>query len=1054
MLVLGGVAAVAVWRAHGEQTWHHSLERRSSIVASLDEARVQLLLGSTWIAMAVVAEDPTLLYSLSREAAGSLDDALAQAEAQIIASGEADEVAMFGELRVQMDQLTQELDAAWEPILNSGAGRTLETAREDMLRLWPIGTTTMTTIEQLTGAQEERLATERAAADRAATVTLWLLVGLSVVAFVGGAGAATALVWSVVRPVTSLRRSVRAIASGNLDVQAAVSGPREVASLAQDFNEMASERKRAEEALRKSETRYAELFENANDIVFTLDLSGRFTSLNRVGEETTGYSREGAPAADFAEIVAPEYVAHVREMIERKLAGGGPTRYEIEIIARDGHRVPVEISTRLVYEDGKPIGIQGIARDITERKRAEDDLRQSEERYRGLFESASDLIQSVAPDGSLIYVNRAWRETLGYSEDEIPQLSLYDFIHPESREYCTETFKRVLAGETVVGVEAKFVAKDGRTIIVEGSASCSFKGGKPSATRGIFRDITARKRMEEELRELARRDRLTGALNHGAIVAELRCLLSDSDEDSLHALAMVDVDGLKSINDTYGHQIGDAVLVAVADALSREDAIVGRYGGDEFVVILPGADRDAAQRYREAVLNTLAYAGVTDAESGAHVPVVVSIGLVTYPTEASRVEELIKLADSEMYAAKRQRPVGPTGKTLPEPLGSERAARTVGELVPLLTSPGDVDEKLRLAARRLSVGADCEVVHFSMFPPEPGGATVSQSFGRLAPELIEAWDENVRSEWDSPHPLRGLVERTRRPVILEDLESDDRIPARQRQLLSAGGLRSGLVVPLLLQDRAVGLLAVGSTREKAFGPNEAQFFMAVATQVAGIARMTTLVDELRSASDRLAEARIDTVLLLAAAAEAHDETTGLHLQGVRAITEALARELGYSEERAMDLGVASVLHDIGKVRVPDLLLSNDKRLTSDEWELLKRHTVWGEELLKTRPGFELAATIARSHHERWDGSGYPEGLWGEAIPEAAAIVAVADAFDAMTSPRPYQKRTRSVAAAVREIEACAFTQFNPKVAQALIRLHRRKALPAKPTPDRDQKAAA
>jgi PAS domain S-box-containing protein len=136
---------------------------------------------------------------------------------------------------------------------------------------------------------------------------------------------------------------------------------------------------------------------------------------------------------------------------------------------------------------------------FAERRQAERQLKESEERYRDLFENASDLIQSVAPDGSLIYVNRAWREALGYSEEEVGTLSLFDIIHPDSLDHCTEMFKRVMSGEKLAHVEAMFVTKEGRTITVEGSVSCSLKEGQPVATRSIFRDITERKLFEAEL---------------------------------------------------------------------------------------------------------------------------------------------------------------------------------------------------------------------------------------------------------------------------------------------------------------------------------------------------------------------------------------------------------------------------------------------------------------------------------------------------------------------------------------------------------------------------
>jgi diguanylate cyclase (GGDEF)-like protein len=551
-------------------------------------------------------------------------------------------------------------------------------------------------------------------------------------------------------------------------------------------------------------------------------------------------------------------------------------------------------------------------------------------------------------------------------------------------------------------------------------------------------DIAERKRAEEALREQVRRDPLTGILNHAAIVEELRGLISCGSNGALCTVAMIDVDGLKSVNDTYGHQVGDAVLVAVADALSRDCGIVGRYGGDEFVVVLPGAGREAAERYRDAVLGTLAVTRLTDPESGASVPVVASIGLATYPTEAGRIEELIKLADTEMFATRRQRPIGWAGSALPRPMTSARAAKMVGELVPLLTSPGDLNEKLRLVAHRLSVGAGYDGVNFILFTRPSEQPMAQSSFARVPDGSLKEWNREQRHLQD--HPIRPILKRTRRPIIFEDPQNDERFTEAERQLVRAAGLRSALIAPMLWHDELIGDVAVGSKREKAFGPADAQFLMAVATQVTAIVGVATLVEELQSAFGRLTEAHTETVMLLAAAAEARHRTSGLHVWNVRTITEALAGELGYSEDEAKELGLAAVLHDIGNIRVPDIVLSTAGQLTDEEWELMRQHTVWGQEFLAGRPGFELAAAIARSHHERWDGGGYPDGLVGEAIPEAATIVAVADALDAMTSDRPY-KAARSVAAAVREIITCSGGQFSPRVVQALVQLQSRKRMP-------------
>ncbi len=139
-----------------------------------------------------------------------------------------------------------------------------------------------------------------------------------------------------------------------------------------------------------------------------------------------------------------------------------------------------------------------------QRINTEDALLASEERFRDLFENANDIIQSIAPDGSLIYVNRAWRETLGYNEDEVHGLSLLDVIHPDSVDHCMDIFQRVMKGEKINHVEAVFLSKEGRRVTVEGSINCRFKDGTPLATQGIFRDITEHKRYEEKLEALHR----------------------------------------------------------------------------------------------------------------------------------------------------------------------------------------------------------------------------------------------------------------------------------------------------------------------------------------------------------------------------------------------------------------------------------------------------------------------------------------------------------------------------------------------------------------------
>jgi response regulator RpfG family c-di-GMP phosphodiesterase len=327
-------------------------------------------------------------------------------------------------------------------------------------------------------------------------------------------------------------------------------------------------------------------------------------------------------------------------------------------------------------------------------------------------------------------------------------------------------------------------------------------------------------------------------------------------------------------------------------------------------------------------------------------------------------------------------------------------------------------------------------VNFVLSGAEESGFA-SSSFARVPDDFLDTWNQRRRS--DVNLGIAKVLERTRRPLILEDLEVDERLDPAERELLSSVGLKSALCAPMIWENTLIGILTVASARRAAYSVRDADFVAAVATQVTAIVRMSTLLEQLRASTGQLRQAHEGTVLMLASAAEAHDSTTGSHLQRVRAISEALARELDYDDDDSKALGLAATLHDIGKIRVPDSVLGSAQSLQEAEWILMKQHTIWGGAFLAGQAGFELAATVARYHHERWDGSGYPDGLSGNQIPEAALITTVADSLDAMTSNRPY-RAGRPLSEAVDEIVRCSGTQFSPRIVEALVRLYDRGAL--------------
>jgi hypothetical protein len=206
-----------------------------------------------------------------------------------------------------------------------------------------------------------------------------------------------------------------------------------------------------------------------------------------------------------------------------------------------------------------------------------------------------------------------------------------------------------------------------------------------------------------------------------------------------------------------------------------------------------------------------------------------------------------------------------------------------------------------------------------------------------------------------------------------------------------------------------------------------------------------LFDRYRTSLERWQHAALDVaehqrtgMVALARGAEAKDTDTGDHIQRVQLAAMVLAEASGVGEEEAAAIGWSAMLHDVGKLHVPDAILLKPGPLSAEEWDVMRHHTLAGEQILRDGAGFELARRIARWHHENIDGSGYPDGLRGEQIPFEARIVRVADAFDAMTHDRPY-KRAMGFEEALAELQRCAGSDFDPELVRLFVDLVERDA---------------
>ncbi|MCV6636334.1 HD domain-containing phosphohydrolase [Candidatus Albibeggiatoa sp. nov. NOAA] len=234
-------------------------------------------------------------------------------------------------------------------------------------------------------------------------------------------------------------------------------------------------------------------------------------------------------------------------------------------------------------------------------------------------------------------------------------------------------------------------------------------------------------------------------------------------------------------------------------------------------------------------------------------------------------------------------------------------------------------------------------------------------------------------------------------------------------------------IPLKLHDKVLGFVCLENANQ--LSKDDRDLIEIMAHQCA------TALENLRLYVD-LKEANRQALHMLAIAAEYKDQDTGDHINRLVRYTTQISLELGLSQQEAENFGISSMLHDIGKIGIPDAILQKPGKLTEEEFDVMKKHPVLGTEILGKNKWFSTAYNIAYGHHERWDGTGYPQGIPASQVPLEARIVAVVDVFDALTHKRCY-KDAWPVEKALTVIKQDAGKHFDPEVVDALIRLYER-----------------
>ncbi|MEN6508797.1 MAG: PAS domain S-box protein, partial [Smithella sp.] len=421
-----------------------------------------------------------------------------------------------------------------------------------------------------------------------------------------------------------------------------------------------TERKRMEEALRQSEEKHRSILENIRESYFEVDLYGNFTFFNDSLCRLTGCSREELVGMNYSNFSDTETSKIVFETFHKVYKTGEPSEgFDWPTTRKDGIKIYVSASISLRKDPaGKPIGFRGVLRDVTERKRMEEELRQSEERHRSIIEQMHDGYFELDLTGSFVHFNEAACRTYGYSKEELMGLNYKQYTDKETGRKLFEVFTELYkTGIPVKAHALELIRKDETKSFNEISVSL-VKNAKGEAIgfRGIARDITERKRSEEQIRHMATHDTLTGLPNRMMFGQLLNHAIRSAKRHQRQlAVLFTDLDRFKIINDTLGHEAGDLLLKTIAARFKqtlRATDVVARLGGDEFVILVEEVDNPG--QLATVANKILSVAMKPVPLMGEECRVTASVGISIYPKDGEDEQTLMKTADKAMYFAKEE----------------------------------------------------------------------------------------------------------------------------------------------------------------------------------------------------------------------------------------------------------------------------------------------------------------------------------------------------------------------------------------------------------------
>jgi len=741
-----------------------------------------------------------------------------------------------------------------------------------------------------------------------------------------------------------------------------------------------TDRVQTEQALQNSEERFRRAFETAKDSILLIEkTNGQIVNSNQAAQDLLGYT-----AAELLKekIWGLGFIKDAKDFqkVVRKLKDLGFVDYfDSSVKTKQGDEISTEI-----YITNRAKVFQCNIRDITARKRAEEELRESEEKYRNVVERANDGVV-IIQDGKVRFANPRLAEINGSTVSEIVNTPFTDYIHPDDLDKVTDRYRRRMAGEAIVPVyEVALQKKNGAKVLAELNTGVISFEGKP-ANLVIVRDITHRKKVEQALKN--EQEKAQKYLD----IAEVMILVLDQNGETL----LINQKGEQTLGYQENELIGKNWFDTCIPKRNRRE-IKGVFkkvmaGGsylpqynENLVLTKSGEERVIAWNYTCLYNEKKHFVGTLN--SGEDI------------TDRVRAEKLLNALNTASVAMS-------TALTQQDIFFAVKGALADLDIACMLFLLDETGNRLRLSY-----------------------LSFQQPVLNMIEKLIGVDQQNISFLVDTVDVYRKVV-REKEMVFAENFER-----VLQQVMPKGPGMfapkivdllhtQKGIFAPLIMENQVIGVFSIQSNT---LTLSDVPATSAFAHELAGAWNKTKLVQELRKAME-------GTIHTIAAMVEVRDPYTAGHQKRVADLAGAIASEMKLPDEQVEGIKMAGTIHDLGKIRVPAEILSKPGKLSELEFNLIKAHPQDGFDLLKNIEFPWPLAQIVLQHHEKMDGSGYPKGLKKDEILIEARVLCVADIVEAMSSHRPYRSAL-GIEKALEQITLDRVTLLDPDAVDACLRV--------------------